>query len=171
MEEDKMTPELDDQRVRWLLREMWLGCDGRWFLNVAERYGFDVANEMNKAVGRGLARASMRKLSRVTEWERPGDMAELARLFRLGYEVYHPAPECEVEFRILNGDSLLALFHKCPVKEKVERGGGMQRYECACPLSFEGWMEALEIQGKAGIQSGPEAGPPCRIRIDVDWQA
>lgn len=171
MEKDGKTAGLDDRTVRWLLREIWLGCDGRWFLNVAQRYGYEVANEMNKAVGRGLVRASMRKLTRFTGWKTPGDIEDLSRIFKIAYEVYHPSPECEVEFCISDSDSLLVLFHKCPVMEKVERGGGMQRYECACPLSFEGWMEVLGIKGKAGIESGSEAGPPCRVRINVDWGA
>lgn len=170
MEEERKSADLTDRTVRWLLREMWLGCDGRWFLSVAERYGYEVANEMNKAVGRGLVRSSMRKMIQFTGWKRPADMRELGYIFQRAYEVYHPSPECEVEFHISDSNTLLVLFHKCPVMEKVERGGGMQRYVCACPLSFEGWMEVLGVNGTVGIESGPEAGPPCRVRITVDWE-
>ncbi len=40
MEKDRMKPNLAEETARWLLREMWRGCDGRWFLNVAQTYGY-----------------------------------------------------------------------------------------------------------------------------------
>jgi hypothetical protein len=148
---------------------MWLGCDGRWFLNVAERYGYEEANELNKRVNRSLTRASMRKLVKVAGWDRPSDMDALKEMLETGYEVYHPPPECEIELQVLNGQTLRALFHRCPVMEKVERGGGMDNYRCACPLSFEGWIEALGLAGEARIEQGPEQGPPCEVLITVVW--
>jgi len=169
MKNDLKSPAFSPSEVRWLLREMWLGCDGRWFLNVAERYGYEAANELNAAVGRSLTRASMRKLAKVAGWGPPGDIDALKEMFEIGYDVYHPPPECEIELKVLDRRSLLAEFHKCPVMEKVERGGGMENYRCACPLSFEGWMEALGLAGEARIKQGPEKGPPCEVLITVVW--
>ena len=169
MKSDPKSHIFSPSDYRWLLREMWLGCDGRWFLNVAERYGFEAANELNTEVGRSLTRSSMRKLAKVAGWGPPKDVGRLKEMFEIGYDVYHPSPECEIELQVLDKRSLIAVFHKCPVMDKVQKGGGMENYRCACPLSFEGWMEALDLDGEARIERGPEQGPPCRVVITVAW--
>ncbi len=169
MKNDEKPPNFTPIQYRWLLREMWLGCDGRWFLNVAERYGYEVANEMNGSVNRSLARSAMRRMMKVSGRGLPANAAELREAIEIGYEVYHPPPECEIELQVLDDSSVEALFHKCPVMEKVEKGGGMQNYLCACPLSFEAWMEALGLSGEAKITKGPEQGPPCRVKITARW--
>lgn len=169
MQNDPKSLVFSPVEYRWLLREMWLGCDGRWFLNVAERYGYEAANELNAAVGRSLTRASMRKLAKVAGWGPPENIDALKEMFQVGYDVYHPPPDCEIEFQVSDSQTLRALFHKCPVMEKVERGGGMENYRCACPLSFEGWMEALGVAGEARIKQGPEKGPPCEVLVAVVW--
>jgi len=160
-------PAFTPQEYRWLLREMWLGCDGRWFLNVADRYGYEVANELNKVVNRSLAKSAMKKIMKVKGWGPPANVEELKKAIETGYEVYHPSPECEVELNTRDTWTLEALFYKCPVMSKVEKGGGMHNYLCACPLSFEAWIEALGLRGEAIITKGPEQGSPCRVRITV----
>lgn len=170
MREENHSGRLSARDYRWLLREMWLGCDGRWFLNVAERYGFEAANEINRSVGLSLARASMRRLVKVAGFEKPANIQELKRIIETGYEVYHPRPDCEIDLRIEDGQTLCALFHKCPVMEKVEKGGGMENYRCACPLAFQGWIESLGFHGEAEIEKGPEKGPPCQVIIKVTWK-
>lgn len=136
---------------------------------MAERYGYEAANDLNTVVGRSLTRASMRKLAKVAGWGPPDDIDALKEMFEVGYDVYHPPPECEIELQVSDSQTLRALFHKCPVMEKVERGGGMDNYRCACPLSFEGWIEALGVAGEARIKQGPEKGPPCEVLITVVW--
>jgi hypothetical protein len=111
----------------------------------------------------------MRRLAKAAGWEAPTDISRLRQIIETGYDVYHAPPECEVEVRVVDPRTLLALFHKCPVMEKVEKGGGMKNYHCACPLSFEGWTEAFGIRGQAVIEQGPEQGPPCRVRVHVRW--
>ena len=169
MKEENCGDRLSAHDYRWLLREMWLGCDGRWFLSVAQRYGFEAANEINRSVGLSLARASMRRLIKVAGLERPVDIEELKRIIETGYEVYHPSPDCEIELRVVDGQTLCAFFHRCPVMEKVEKGGGMGNYQCACPLAFKGWMEALGLKGESKIEKGPDGGPPCEVILKTDW--
>ena len=169
MSAEDSTPIFTPRTQQWLLREMWLGCDGRWFLHVARRYGFEVANEINAAVSRSLVKASMRRMIEITGWKKPANIAELREIIEAGYDVYHPRPECEIELRQLDSSCLQALFHKCPVMERIEKGSGMENYRCACPLSFEGWMEVLELDGEAIIEKGPEGGAPCKVLIKVRW--
>lgn len=152
-----------------LLREIWLDHDGRWFLKVAERYGFEVANEINRAAGRSVARKAMQRLMAELRADGVKDLARLRDLFEIAYELFHPPPRCDVSFVCEGTTRIRAIYRKCPVMERIELGGGMANYVCGCPSAFEGWLAAVQLPGSVRIvQSVPEGAGECEVWIDLE---
>ncbi len=108
-----------------LLREMWMDHDGRWFLKVAERYGFEEANALNAVAGRSVARTGMRKLMALLGEERVRDVRHLRDLMEIAYDLYYPPPLCDVSFECIGENAIRATYRKCPVMDRVRNGGGL----------------------------------------------
>jgi hypothetical protein len=74
-----MASKLDEQIYRY-----WWLHDGAWYQNVARRFGFEVANELNKECLRYMAQRTMR--SYVKENRVNTSFASIERSGRVPYE-------------------------------------------------------------------------------------
>ena len=144
-----------------LLREMWMDHDGRWFLKVAERNGFDEANELNRAASISVAKTGMRKLIAMLGEGRVRDVKHLRDLMELAYGLYYPPPICDVSFECVGERQIRATYRKCPVMDRIEKGGGMKNYTCGCPNAFQGWLAAVDMPGTVQIRRSVPAGAAC----------
>ena len=58
---------LTDDAEKTLLRRCWYAHDARWFNSVAEEFGIEAANRLNRRTVRSLGRAEMLRLMRALD--------------------------------------------------------------------------------------------------------
>lgn len=147
---------------------MWLDHDGRWFLQVAAHHGFAHANDLNRAAATSVAKAGMRKLRAVLGDAEIRSLEHLKELMEVAYDLYYDPASCQVSFAIVGPRHLRATYAKCPVLDRVARGGGIENYVCGCPYAYEGWLQAWGIDGSVRIERSVRDGASqCEVLIEL----
>lgn len=137
-----MISKMDEQVYRY-----WWLHDGAWYQNVAGRFGFEVANELNKECLRYMARRTMRsyvKENRVNTSY--ATIEELVKHLMEGTLVMWPEGWCETEVHILGTDTFDVVLTKNFALDMLRRAGTLEHYACPCLTLREGWFAGLGVK-------------------------
>lgn len=156
------------------LRHLLLAWDGQWFMKVAQRFGIDVAVELNAQVRRSFARIELREwLRQAGSEERAGTLSQafdyLADYLAIG-EVGSMQAHLAAE-----GSKGQISVHYCPAYAGVRKAGhARQDAACvACPGTWQGWLGQLLGAGDENIEVSITAtlsrgAPACSISIFIE---
>jgi hypothetical protein len=98
-------PALSDEQEKELLRKCWYTHDARWFMSVAQEFGLDAANRLNKRTCRALGEAEMRRFVRALGIAAPTTVQELVPVIEAAFRLFTPPPLMELEVRAVDDRS------------------------------------------------------------------
>ena len=84
-------PTLSDEQEKELLRKCWYTHDARWFMSVAQEFGLEAANRLNKRTCRALGEAEMRRFVKALGIAAPTNDAGAGASSRGGLSPLHAA--------------------------------------------------------------------------------
>ncbi|UFJ42572.1 hypothetical protein LOK74_08800 [Brevibacillus humidisoli] len=140
----------------------WWFHDGAWYQNVARKFGFEAANELNKEALRYMAKRGMQTYVR----ENGIDLSEITTIESLAHHYMEGASEMwpehwvHLEANILGPDSFEVVNRRNFAIEMLRKAGTLDKYECPGLALREGWFAGLGI--KNYIQEERE----CVVRGD-----
>lgn len=124
----------------------WWLHDGRWYQEVASRFGFDAANEINKAALKFLcvrvAKYVMKGLDkRLTEmtWD------EVVQVFNRSAELMWPGESLEFHTTLTGPGTFKTAIIRNMALEMLKRAGTLDKYDCPCLTLREGWVEGMGL--------------------------
>jgi hypothetical protein len=138
-------PALSDEQEKELLRKCWYTHDARWFMSVAQEFGLEAANKLNKRVCRALGEAEMRRLVKALGIAPPTNVQELVRVVERAFRLFTPPPLMELEVRVVDDRSYGAWMKRCFIHDNVVKAGIGASYVCAAFDRIQGWHEALGV--------------------------
>lgn len=138
-------PALTDEQEKEILRKCWYTHDAHWFRAVAQEFGLEAANPLNRRVCRALGEAEMRRLVRALGIVRPTTMEELVEMMKLGMRFFAPPPLAEFDMWVIDEQSYGVRMKRCFIHENVTKAGIAPLYECAASDRLQGWHDALGL--------------------------
>jgi len=134
------TPTVDQVRRWW-----WLH-DSYWYHEIAERIGFERANEINRRVLRSVGRRVGREVLKESR-RRLADMPwpEVVDLFASCPRLMWPAPMLRATYRVTGPGSFEASVLRNFALMMLLRVGAVEQYDCPCLDVREGWFEGLGL--------------------------
>lgn len=160
----------DDEAQRELLRRCWYSHDARWYAAVAEEFGMEAANRLNRRAVQALGRVEVRRLIRALGLEEVADLEEFVAVARAGHRILVPPPDMEMEFRMVDARSYEVRLGRCYVHENVERAGIAEHYVCAVFDRLAGWHDAVGLPLAEELPALPCAksrGDQCRRTLTI----
>lgn len=150
-----------------LLTRLLMAWDGQWYLKVYERFGWEVATELNARVRADYGRIEMRSVLRALGKRRADDLADVVRVLRSYYRLYGAAFEAIYHTRETQVE---AQVNRCAALEGSRRAR-LERHDqacIACETLWPAWFRALmpgrefslEIRGRMGY-----GAPHCHFII------
>lgn len=146
---------LSDQQEKELLRKCWYTHDARWFMSVAQEFGLEAANKLNKRTCRALGEAEMRRLVKALGIGAPTDVQEVMPVIEAAFRLFTPPPLMELEVRMIDERSWEGWMKRCFIHDNVVKAGIGGSYACAAIDRIYGWHDALGM---------PLAGEPPALR-------
>lgn len=137
--EDKATKPSIGQLYQW-----WWLHDGFWYQEVARRFGFEAANEINKTVLKTLATRVARSVVKsygksFTEWH------EVVDAYCKSAELMCPAEGLEFTSTITGpGTFKIEIFRNFAL-DALRKAGTLDKYDCPCLSLREGWFQGLGV--------------------------
>jgi hypothetical protein len=128
-----------------LLRRCWYSHDARWFMSVAEEYGLEVANRLNRRVCRALGEAEMRRFVAALGIDKPTTVRRLVEVMDQAMHLFAPAPLTKFDIWVIDGRSYGVWIRRCFIHENVTRAGIASSYVCAAFDRLQGWHDALDL--------------------------
>jgi hypothetical protein len=138
-------PALSDEQEKELLRKCWYTHDARWFMSVAQEYGLDVANKLNKRTCRALGEAEMRRFVRALDIPQPRTVQELVPVIGAAFRLFTPPPLMDLEVRVVDERSWEGWMKRCFIHDNVVKAGIGASYVCAAIDRIYGWHDALGL--------------------------
>src|SRR3989304_5943505 len=163
-------PALTEEAQKNLLRRCWYSHDARWFTSVAQEFGLEAANRLNRRTVRSLGRAEMLRRARELGGEGVSSLAGLLQLFESGRQLFVPPPLMEFQMKPLDGRSYQVSFQRCFVHENIVRAGIDDGYVCAVFDRLQGWHDALNLplaQEMPALPCARVQGKECRRVLTV----
>lgn len=152
------------------LYQWWWLHDARWYQEVAKRYGFDAANELNRTalqfvairVGRSVAKTLPRPTAEL-EWSEA--VAAFGRCSRSMWPEESSKFTCvptgpgEFETNVTYNFALVML----------QRAGTLDKYDCPCLALRRGWFTGLGLDAVDDqvVQCMRTGGSACTYRSKV----
>jgi hypothetical protein len=153
-------PALSDKQEKELLRKCWYTHDARWFMSVAQEFGLDAANKLNKRTCRALGEAEMRRLVKTLGIAAPTNVEELVPVIEAAFSLFTPPPLMDLEVRAVDDRSWEGWMKSCFIHDNVVKAGIGPQYVCAAIDRIYGWHDALGL---------PLAGqPPALHCLKID---
>jgi hypothetical protein len=129
------------------LYQFWWLHDGLWYQNVARRFGFEAANELNKQCLRALARRSMQAIVRERAVDtRQLDLGQLVELYVAAARTLWPEAWVHLRATITGPDTFEVALPKNFALDWLERAGTLDRYDCPCLELRDGWFQGLGVR-------------------------
>jgi len=153
-----------------LLRRTWHWHDARWFAGVAQEFGMDAANRLNRRTVRALGQTEMRRLMKALHVANVSGVDEALQLYDAGRDLYVPPTMMDAGVSDVTDDSYEVTFHRCFVAENIVRAGIADTYLCAVFDRIEGWHDAWGMplaERMPARTCALAAGRPCRQRFTV----
>jgi hypothetical protein len=166
---------LSDEEEKELLRSCWYSHDARWYMAVAQEFGVEAANRLNRRVCRALGKAEMRRLVRALGIAGPTTVQELVPVIEAAFRFFVPPPLTQAEIRVVDDHSYKALIKRCFIHANIKKAGIAPFYICAAFDRVQGWHEALSLPlaeeppavACAKVQ-GRECRPVLRVRLQEE---
>ena len=161
---DKL-PGLSAASEAELLRKCWYSHDARWFMCVAQEFGMEAANRLNRRAVRELGRVEAPRLARALGMDGIDSLEGLARLMDAASHILFPQPGMEFEVKVIDSRSYEASFQRCFVHENIVRVGIGASYRCAVFDRLQGWHDGLGLPLAEDMPAAPCAkyeGLDCR---------
>jgi hypothetical protein len=146
---------LSDEAEKELLRKCWYTHDARWFMSVAQEFGLDAANKLNKRTCRALGEAEMRRFVKALGIAAPTNVQEAVPVIRAAFGFFTPPPFVDLEVRAIDDHSWEGWMKSCFIHDNVVKAGIGGQYVCAAIDRIYGWHDALGL---------PLAGQPPELR-------
>lgn len=134
---------LTEQEQLELLRRCWYSHDARWFMAVAQEFGLQAANTLNKRACRALGEVEMRRLVAALGIAGPTTVQELTQVIEVAFRIFVPPPLTELEIRVVDDHSYEVWMKRCYIHENVTKAGIAPLYDCAAGDRIQGWHDAL----------------------------
>ena len=138
-------PALSDQQEKELLRRCWYMHDARWFMFVAQEFGLEAANRVNKRACHALGEAEMRSFVKALGITAPTTMQELVPVIRAAFRLFTPPPLMDLEVRVVDDRSWEGWMKRCFIHDNVMKAGIGASYVCAAIDRIYGWHDALGL--------------------------
>lgn len=165
----RLSPE---ERERLIIK-CWMSHDARWFMAVAQEFGIEAANRLNRVAAHEEGKAEARRLLRAL------GLPPVATA-----ENYLPVQEIFIDllgpdlfdYQVIEiGDGAFELrIQRCFAHENVTRAGVADVYECGIPARMTGWLDALGVKYEMTPAPGkcPKAqGRACVYRFRLQGRA
>lgn len=96
--------------------------DGRWFLELAEQFGFEAATKLNLAVVKSIARTEMKQLLAETDFGEVRNIKDLQALMEIASLLYFPE-EHKQKFEEVDNNTFVGHVLDCYVHRMVSKAG------------------------------------------------
>ena len=156
---------IEIDRIGKNLQRLWWLHDGLWFHEVARRFGFEAANELNHAVVKTVAKRAMR-LAIGGRPRGPLTIEEVADYFERAAELMWAPSMMRWDGQIVDEQTMEVRVTDCYAVNGLRRTGGLEGYRCACLAVRRGWFEALGIEAEQEIvRTMRDGATSCLIRV------
>jgi hypothetical protein len=136
---------LSDEQEKELLRRCWYSHDARWYMAVAQEFGVEAANRLNKRACRALGEAEMRRLVKALGIAGPTTVQELVQVIEAAFRLFVPPPLMELEIRVVDDRSWEGWMKRCFIYDNIKKAGIGSFYICAALDRIQGWHDALGL--------------------------
>ena len=154
-----------------LLRRCWYSHDALWFRAVADLFGIDVANRINREVLRHQGRTEARRLLRALDRGPAQSMQDVMDLLHDGcWALLTTPPDIEARFVPLDDRVYEVTVERCFIHERIVRAGVADQYECAAFDRFYGWHAGAGMPLATEPETAPcrkARGEPCVRRLTI----
>jgi len=136
---------LSDEQEKELLRRCWYSHDARWYMAVAQEFGVEAANRLNKRACRALGEAEMRRLVKALGIAGPTTVQELVQVIEAAFRLFVPPPLMELDIRVVDDRSWEGWMKRCFIYDDIMKAGIGPFYVCAALDRIQGWHDALGL--------------------------
>lgn len=155
-----------------LLVKGWMSHDARWFMAVAERFGMEEADRLNRKVCRELGRVEMKRFMKALSLPLPRNMDEHLAMNKEAISLYGP-DLIEYEIKVLDHQSYEMHIRRCFAHENVVKAGIKDQYKCGILARVQGWIDAQGLEheltpalGKCMKVQGKECRYTLKLKFD-----
>lgn len=163
---------MENKAIERVYRFWWLH-DGAWYQNVAKRFGFEVANELNQESLRYMAMRTMQTYLREnnvdTNFANFEDFTKHLMEATLGM---WPATWLQTEVHILGPDTFDVIVTRNFAVEMLRRAGTLEHYQCPCLAARQGWFAGIGVKHyDQELKCMVRGDDVCqlRARIEAPW--
>ena len=147
----KIISEIPHDELRELLARTRFSCESRWMMAMVAAAGWDMANQMNLAVGEAVAEGEMHRLMELISIKSPTNDAEFAELISVAMELFAPEKYFDYRFEQLESGGMMGVVYNCFAYRKVKSIGVENSYKCGCFGMRAGWYKAMGIEVKERV--------------------
>ena len=161
---------LSDEQEKELLRKCWYTHDARWFMSVAQEFGLEAANRLNKRTCRALGEAEMRRFVKALGIAGPTTVQELVPVIEAAFRVFVTPPLTQAEIRVVDDRSYEVWIKRCFIHDNTTKAEIDPFYICAAFDRVQGWHEALgmPLAEEPSLQRCPKnQGQECRPVLTI----
>ncbi|MCC7364810.1 MAG: hypothetical protein IT303_10600 [Dehalococcoidia bacterium] len=155
-----------------LLQRSWYSHDARWFSAVAEEFGMEAANRINRRLVRTIGQAEMSHLACALGVTSVTTLPEFLELHDAARRLFVPPPLMEIDVTPIDDVSYGTTVRGCFVAKNIERAGIAGSYECAVFDRVQGWHDVLgmplERMQMPATPCTMSAGKECRRLLKID---
>ena len=112
---------------------------------MAQEFGLETANALNRRVCRALGKAEMRRLIVALGIPEPTTVRELVQVIEVAFRAFTPPPLTQLEIRVVNDSSYEGLMKRCFIHDNITEAGIAPFYVCAAQDRIQGWHDALGL--------------------------
>jgi hypothetical protein len=150
-----------------LLTRLLMAWDGQWYLKVCDRFGWEVATELNASVRSDYGRIEMRSALRALGKRRADDLADAVLVLRSYYQFYGDVFEAAYRIEDKQVDVTVT---RCAALEGSKRARRERHDQAciACETLWPAWFRALLPGREFSLGIGGRMGygaPHCRFTI------
>lgn len=138
------SPLTQEQRETLLLGA-WYSHDARWFNAVAEEFGIEAANRLNRRAVHALALVEAHRLAKTLGLGPAPDLPAFLAFVDHIRDTYVPSSLSEMEVTVVDDRTYEVEVTKCFVAGNIVRAGIAESYECAVFDRLHGWHEAAGL--------------------------
>lgn len=150
---DDIVARLSPVEREELLLKCWMSHDARWYMAVAQQFGLQAANKLNRAAAREEGKVEARRAMRALGLEQPASVRDCIVLQDvLAALLTRDLVEYDVE--MVGDDALRFRVGRCFAHENVTRAGVADQYECGIFGRVAGWWDAFGLP--YGLEPAPE---------------
>ena len=160
---------LSSSQREQVLRDIWIGHDGRWFLKSAGKLGFEVATQLNLAVTKSFGKTEIKRLLSEFGKIEIRNIEDLAEFLIVASDIYCP-PDHKYEYSVIDEHNLSVEILQCYVFKNVSLAGNAQIHQCAGKQRFNSWLEALELNGTvSNSRNTDNCNGTCEFIFNIQW--